>query len=82
MANSKIIWIPESGNPGNFCAWNPISLALESGLLLQQSVIPLTIGIRNPNSTGKDRNPASGIGSPKRGIRNPTWSEIYSETSI
>ena len=37
-------------NPGNFCFWNP---ALDSGIRLKESGIPLTIGIRNPRSTDK-----------------------------
>ena len=40
-------------NPGNFCLWNPESLASESGIPLEESRIPLTTGIRNPRSTEK-----------------------------
>ena len=39
----------------NICLCNPESWPLESGIQLQDSGIPLTIGIRNPNSTGKSR---------------------------
>ena len=38
-------------NPRNFCLWNPESWALESGIQLKESGIPLTIGIQNPSST-------------------------------
>ena len=41
-------------NLGNFRLCNPESWALESGIQLQESGIPLTIGIRNPRSTEKD----------------------------
>ena len=34
--------------------WNPESWALESGIQLKESGIPLTIGIRNPSSTDKE----------------------------
>ena len=59
-------WIPESGvrgirNLGNFCLWNPESFTSEFGIQLKESGIPLTIGIRNPSSTDKVRNPESGI---------------------
>ena len=37
----------------NICSCNPESWPLESGIQLQESGIPLTIGIRNPNFTGK-----------------------------
>ena len=37
-------------NMGNFCLWNPESLVVESE-------ISLTIGIQNPSSTDKYRNP-------------------------
>ena len=49
-------------NPGKFC-W-----ALESGIQLKESGIPQTIGIQNPSSPGKDRNPVAGIRNPWRGI--------------
>ena len=35
-------------NLGNFCLWNPESWALESGIQLKESRIPLKVGIRNP----------------------------------
>ena len=37
----------------NICLCNPESWPLESGIQLQESGIPLTIGIQNPNFTGK-----------------------------
>ena len=36
--------------------WNPESWALESGVQLKESGIPLAIGIENPSSTDKDWN--------------------------
>ena len=63
FAPFKGIWIPKSGkfvacgirNQGNFCLWNPGSWALESGIQLKKSRIPLTmIGIQNPSSSDKD----------------------------
>ena len=36
--------------------WNPESLALESGVQLKESGIPLVIGSENPSSTDKDWN--------------------------
>ena len=67
--------IPESGkfcfghlvNSGNFCLWNPDTWALESGIQLMESGIPLTIGIRNP---------VLGIRNPRYGIQNPRLSWI------
>ena len=41
-------------NPENFCLWNLESWALESGIQLQESGIPMTVGIQNPSSTEKD----------------------------
>ena len=40
----------ESGlwNPRNLCLWNPEFGALEPGIQLKESRIPLTIGIQNP----------------------------------
>ena len=64
-------------NPGKFCLRNPESLALESGIQRKESGIPLqTIGIRNPSSTEKDRNPVPEIQNPLRGIQNPRLSQI------
>ena len=60
-----------------FCLRNPESLALESGIQRKESGIPLqTIGIRNPSSTEKDRNPVPEIQNPLRGIQNPRLSQI------
>ena len=42
---------PESGKSE---LWNPESWALENGIQLKESGIPLTIGIRNPSSTDKE----------------------------
>ena len=78
-APCKLIQIPESGNPfdrgtgklGKFSRRNPKSWALESGIQLKESVIPLTIGIRRLSSTDKDRNPVPKIRNPRRGIQNP-----------
>ena len=39
---------------GKFELWNPESWALENGIQLKESGIPLTTGIRNPNSTDKE----------------------------
>ena len=41
---------------GNFiwCRWNTESWALESGIQLKESRIPLTIRIQNPSSTDKE----------------------------
>ena len=65
---------PGFRNPRRFCfkwdlesitflLWNPESWALESGIQLKESGIPVTFGIRNPSSTSKIRNlvPKSGI---------------------
>ena len=41
----------EFWKPRNFCLWNPKSWALESGIQLKESGIPLRIGIRYPTST-------------------------------
>ena len=35
-------------NPRNLCLWNPESGALEPGIQLKESRIPLPIGIQNP----------------------------------
>ena len=49
--------------------------------MLKESGIPLTIGIRNPNSTNKEsmQNPVSGIWNLGRGIQNPRlpWIPLY-----
>ena len=85
FAPCKGIWIPKSGkffacgirNVANFCLWNPESWALESGIQLKKSGIPLTmIGIQNPSSSDKDWNPVPGIQNPRRGIQNQRLSWI------
>ena len=63
--------------PGKFCSWNQKSLALESGIQLKESGIPLTIGIRNPSSTDKDWNLVPEIWTdPLRRIQNLRLSRI------
>ena len=54
--------VGESGflNSEKFCLWNAESWALESGIQLKESGIPLTIGIQNPSSTDKYWNPVPG----------------------
>ena len=54
-------------NRGNFCLWNPEAWALELGIQLMESGIPLTIGVRNP---------VLGIRNPRCGIHNPRLSWI------
>ena len=76
--------VKESGfrNRGNFLLWNresgKIRLAvseswtLKFGIQLKESVIPLTIGIRNPSVTDKEtRTPVAGTRNLRRGIQNP-----------
>ena len=60
----------ESGirNRRKFCLWNLESWALESGIQVKESGIPLKIGIQNPSSTDKDWNPVPGIRNSRRGI--------------
>ena len=75
----KGIRIPESRN---FCQWNTESLGLESGIQLQETGTPLTIGIRNPSSTGKDLessnwNPESGIHGAESRIHDCLGSPLY-----
>ena len=55
ITSPKLVSDPFMGfrKPGKFCSWNQKSLALESGIQLKESGIPLTIGIRNPSSTDK-----------------------------
>ena len=43
-------------NLGKIGMWNPESWALESGVQLKESRIPLAIGIENSSSTDKDWN--------------------------
>ena len=73
--------VRESGfrNRGNFCLWNPEPWALESGIQLKESGIPLTIGIQNQSSTDKDRNPVPGIWKQRREIQNPrqAWIPLH-----
>ena len=40
--------------PGKFYLWNPEKWALEYGIQLKESGIPLTSGIRNPPSIDKE----------------------------
>ena len=49
---------------------------LESGIQLKESEIPFTIGIRNPNSTHKVRNPVPAIRNRQLGIQKPRLSWI------
>ena len=42
-------------NLGKFCLWNTKSWALDSGIQLKESGIPLTIGIQNRSSTDWQR---------------------------
>ena len=49
--------------------WNPESSALESGVQLKESGIPLVIGSENPSSTDKDWNRVPGIEYLESGIR-------------
>ena len=70
--------------PRKFCLWNLKSCALESGVQLKESGIPLKIGIQNPSSTcssDKDWNPVPAIRNPRRWVQNPrldclTWGDI------
>ena len=56
-------------NLGNFSFWNMELWALESGIQLKDSRIPLTIRILNQSSTDKDWNPVLGIRNAQCGIR-------------
>ena len=68
--------------------WNPESRALEFGILLKESGIPLATGIQNPSSADKGWNLVPGIRNPRRGIQNPrlawipalTWGEMTYRT--
>ena len=73
IAPCKGIRIPESGN---FLLWNPESWALESGMQLNESGIPLKIGIQNPIFTFKDWKQESGIWKPWCEMQNPRLSWI------
>ena len=73
ITSPKLVSDPFMGfrKPGKFCLWNQKSWALESGIQLKESGIPLTIGIRNPSSTDKYWNPVSEIWTdPRRRIQN------------
>ena len=72
-AQCKGIGIPESGK---IMLENPQSWALESGIQLNESEIPRTIGIQIPSSTDRDWDPVPGIGNPRSGIQNPRLSWI------
>ena len=69
----KGIGIPESGK---IMLENPQSWALESGIQLNESEIPRTIGIQIPSSTDRDWSPVPGIRNPRCGIQNPRLSWI------
>ena len=60
------------------------SWALESGVQLKESGIPLAIGIQNLSSGDKGWNPVIGIRNPSRGIQNPrpTWIPLHGTTLI
>ena len=47
-------------NAGKFCWWNPESWAVESGIQLKESGIPLKIGLQKPSSSEKDWNAVPG----------------------
>ena len=66
----------------NFGSWNQESWPLESGIQLKESGIPLTIWIRNPNSTDRYWNPLPRIWNPLRGIHNPRLSRIPFRGSV
>ena len=51
LGNGFVTLFKKFGNQGKFCLWNAGSRALESGIQLKESGIPLTIGIKNPSST-------------------------------
>ena len=72
-AQCKGIGIPESGK---IMLENPESWALESGIQLNESEIPRTIGIQIPSSTDRDWNPVPGIRNPRCGMENPRLSWI------
>ena len=53
-----------------------IQITESENFLLMEFGIRLTIGIRNPSSTGKVRNLVPGIRNPRRGIQNQRLSWI------
>jgi len=72
-AQCKGIGIPESGK---IMLENSESWALESGIQLNESEIPRTIGIQIPSSTDRYWNPVPGIRNPRCGIENSRLSWI------
>ena len=48
-------------NPGDVCLWNPEFYALEPGIQLNESGIPLKSAIRNPRSTDNIHYPVPGL---------------------
>ena len=72
-AQCKGIGIPESGK---IMLENSESWALESGIQLNESEIPRTIGIQIPSSTDRDWTTGPGIRNPRCGIENPRLSWI------
>ena len=72
-AQCKGIGNPESGK---IMLENPQSWALESGIQLNDSEIPRTIGIQIPSTTDRDWNSVPGIRNPRCGIQNPRLSWI------
>ena len=56
-------------NTGDVCLWNPEFKALEPGIQLKESGIPLKSVIRNPSSTDNIQYPVPGIRNPWRGIQ-------------
>ena len=88
VAQCKGIWIPRSHR--NFflwnseswknLLWNPESWALESGIQLKESGIPLTIGIRNPSFTDKESGfqyLESGIRDEESRIQDMSWIPLH-----
>ena len=73
LAPCKGIWIPE------LKLWNLEPWALESGIQLKESGIPLTIGIQNPSCTDKDRNPVPVMWKQWCEIQNPrrAWIPLH-----
>ena len=73
VAQCKGIGIPESGK---IMLEYPKSWALEFGIQLSASEIPLTIGIQNPSSIDRDWNPVPGIRNPRCLVQNSRLSWI------
>ena len=79
ITSPKLVSDPFMGfrKPGKLCSWSQKSWALESGIQLKESGIPLTIGIPNPSSTDKDWNLVPEIWTdPLRRIQNVRLSRI------